>query len=462
MPCLQVFPKNSFQQSHQAKPLLQLLHLDYKHHSTYTNTSLSKHHFLHSSKMTTSTSVAIMGAGLSGLSLALALHQKNIACVLYETRPAPLDIGGAIMLSPNALRILDSLNVLPRLKSLGYSFDNLYFRNEKDELTDTFEFGSFEKYGYSGLRVYRYELINILLDMVKKAGIQIEFGKKFDRVISETKDSVTWLFADGSEASASMLVGADGIHSRVRSYLYPEIKPKFTNMVGITAAIPTEQLELPEDGSYQIPVTLMNRTHGAFVIAPQLPDGSEVLIGKQYKFSGPEPDREEWDRLLSDKTWCIDFLREGSEKFPSVVERAASSTSIDKVNVWPFYLLPKLDSWTSQNKHGRVVIVGDAAHAIPPSAGQGVNQAFEDIYTFAGVLGKLGSSTSQEASTLANAMKRWHTGRQQRVDQVIALNEQINKRRLPSSEDQELEPFELEWLYSANFEEMIEKYARDI
>lgn len=410
--------------------------------------------------MTASTSVAIIGAGLSGLSLALSLHQQNISCVLYETRPAPLDIGGAIMLSPNALRILDKIGVLSRLRPYGYEFEHLYFRNQHDELIDTFEFGSSEKYGYSGLRVYRYELINILLDMVNKAGIPMQFGKKFDRVVSETDSLVTWQFSDGSQASASMLVGADGIHSRVRSYLYPDINPKFTNMIGITAAIPTDELQLPKDGTYKIPVTIINPKHGAFVIAPQLPDGSEVLIGKQYKFSGPEPDRAGWDQLLSDKTWCIDFLRQGNDEFPPFVGRAASNTTVEKVNVWPFYLLPKLDAWTSEHSHGRVVVVGDAAHAIPPSAGQGVNQAFEDVYTFAGVLGQLEAGQRQTPTNLATAMKRWHTGRQERVDQVIALNDQINRRRLPSTGEDKFEPFELEWLYSADFDEMIAKYAQ--
>ncbi|KAF7556422.1 hypothetical protein G7Z17_g1387 [Cylindrodendrum hubeiense] len=407
--------------------------------------------------MASTTPVAIIGAGLSGLSLALALHHQNIPSVLYETQAAPLDIGGAIMLSPNALRILDRLNVFQPLEARGYKFEQLYFRSGDDELVDEFEFGSAEKYGYSALRVYRYELINVLLDLVTQAGIRIEYGKKFDHIISETEQGVTWQFADGSESNAPLLVGADGIHSRVRQHLYPGLVAKFTNMLGITAAIPTAQLQASDD--YSLPVTIMNPKHGAFVIAPQLVDGSEVLVGKQYRFTGPEPDREGWKKITSDKKWAVDFLRQGHENFPAIVDNATSSLSETKVNVWPFYLLPKLDTWASE-KHARVVILGDAAHAIPPTAGQGVNQAFEDVYTFAGVVGKLGSESQLGApGILKSALKNWQNGRQARIDRVLEVNDQINKRRMPSNEDVEFKPIDLEWLYSADFDKMVAEYA---
>ena len=397
-------------------------------------------------------SLAIIGAGLSGLSLALALHRQNIDCVLYESRAAPLDIGGAIMLSPNALWILNELGVLKRLEPRGYKFEKLYFRSEDNQPFDEFEFGSTAKYGYSGLRVYRFELISILLDMIREAGVNVEYGKKFDRILSETEKQVAWRFTDGSEGSASMVIGADGIHSRVRSYLYPDLQSKFTQMVGITAAVPTSQLRVDEHD--KLPTTIMNHKHGAFTIAPQLADGSEVLIGKQYHFSDPEP--ESWRALTSDKTWCIDFLRKGNNDFPSIVGRATSTISSEKVNLWPFYLLPKLDTWSSGQS--RVIILGDAAHAIPPTAGQGVNQAIEDIYTFAGVLGKL-NETTISPQVLGTVLKRWLIGRQARIDRVLDLNAQINQRRMPGNDPQDMRPFDLGWLYGAKFDAMIDQYV---
>ncbi|PYH98141.1 FAD/NAD(P)-binding domain-containing protein [Aspergillus ellipticus CBS 707.79] len=412
-----------------------------------------------------STNVAIIGAGLSGLALALALHQQSIPCTLYEARSAPLNIGGAIMLSPNALRILDQLGVFARIHPEGYSFDNLYFRTPDDQPLDSYEFGNAREYGYQGLRIYRHVLIRELSAMVHSAGIPIHYHHKFSHIVTESPHSVTWAWADSTTttttttttATATCLVGADGIHSTVRQYLYPDLEPIFTNAVGVTAAVPTSQLQLPipVSNNYPFPVTILNPTHGAFVIAPQLPDGSEVLIGRQKR--APQLDREGWAALLNNKAWCVDFLRDGADDFPGIVQRAVSEISPDRINLWPFYRVPRLESWSSVQ--GRVVILGDAAHAIPPTAGQGINQALEDVFTYALVWGRCQKEEGEGG--LQRALGIWQRGRQERVDRVLDLNDQIDRRRLPRKEGggqqgEKMEPFDLEWLYRPDFGQMVE------
>lgn len=408
------------------------------------------------SAMSNSQTIAIIGAGLSGLTLALSLYRQNIPCIIYESRPASLDIGGAIMLSPNALKVLDMLGVYDRMKPLGYNFEQLYFRSAEDTPIDSFEFGSKVKYDYKALRIYRTELIDVLVGMVQEAGVPIEYGKKFTHVVDESENSITWQFEDGTTACAMLLVGADGIHSRVRKHLYPDLTPRFTNMMGVSATVPTKQLKAE---GYPLPVTIMSPKHGAFVIAPQRADGSEVFFGRQCRLQ-EEHDRQGWDNLLQNKEWCIDFLRKGKEDFPSIVSNAVVDIPLKSINLWPFYVVPKLDSWISQS-HGRVIILGDAAHAIPPTAGQGVNQAFEDVYTFASMLAKLRISGANAApSQLVQALGRWQIGRQSRVDKILDLNEQLNRRRLP--EEGKIgnhEPFELDWLYGVDFESQVEEWA---
>lgn len=409
--------------------------------------------------MSTPTSgIAIIGAGLSGLTLALALHRQNIPCTLYESREASLDIGGALMLSPNALKVLDALGVYKNIAPLGHHFEKLYFHSDDDTPVDDFDFGSQERHGFKALRIYRYELINVLVSMVQEAGIPVEFQKKFDHVVSESSTSVTWAFADGSTASAKLLVGADGIHSRVRKHLYPDLTPKFTNMIGVSAAVPRAQLQAEPD--YPLPVTIMSPKHGAFVIAPQLADGSEVFIGKPKRLQ-EEYDRAGWDELINNKAWCVDFLREGSADFPPIVANAVSNIPLKGISLWPFYVVPKLDTWAK----GRVVILGDAAHAIPPTAGQGVNQAFEDVYTFAGIVAKVqqkkqSEDDKEDAVRIGKALKNWQLGRQARVDRVLDLNDKVNKRRLPDAvKAGNFEPFDMDWLYDVDFDQMIAEWA---
>lgn len=310
--------------------------------------------------------IAIIGAGVAGvagLALALCLEAEGFNCAVYESRDAPLNIGGAVMLSPNALKILDNLGIYKKIESQSFGFDTLYFRNVAGELQDTYEFGSTEKYGYGGLRPYRYQLIDVLLDKIRAKNISLHFGRKFSHIVEETETEVTWQFTDGSTSTASMLVGADGIHSKVRSYLFPDLEPKFIGLTGITAAVPTSQLRLPSP-DYQLPVTITKPGMGAFVIAPQGPDGSEVFFGRLRRMS--EQTRQEWDEIHADKEASIAFLKEGASAFGDLAVSATEHIPAEKINVWPFYVIPKLTSWTSERK--RVVLVGDGAHAIPPSS----------------------------------------------------------------------------------------------
>ncbi|KAJ9650105.1 hypothetical protein H2198_010582 [Neophaeococcomyces mojaviensis] len=400
--------------------------------------------------------VAIIGAGLSGLTLALALHQQGIKATVYESRSAPLNIGGAVMLSPNALKVLDALGLYQNVRSKGYNFDLLEMQKITGELLETYEFGGIDKYGYQANRIYRHELIDVILSDIKAKNISVIYGKKFLRVVEETNDHVTWESDDGQQNTAALLVGADGIHSSVRKYLYPGLEPKFTGMGGITAAVPASQV-VHQGGKIDKPITIMVEGKGSFVIAPQKADASEMFFGRQKRMT--EQTREGWDAVHADKEASVKFLQEGAEAFGQVAVTATQNIPHDKINVWPFYVIPRLDNWASEKR--RVIIVGDSAHAIPPSAGQGINQAFEDVYMFA----LLFAESQKGKVQLEDALTFWQSYRQGRVDKVLQLNKQIDIRRLPkdpSAEQGESDwqaPFDLGWLYEPDFKAEVEKWV---
>jgi 2-polyprenyl-6-methoxyphenol hydroxylase-like FAD-dependent oxidoreductase len=394
--------------------------------------------------------VSIIGAGIAGLTLALTLNTQGIPCSIYESRPEPQNIGGAVMLSPNSLKLLDDMGIYTSLKKLGYSFDTLHFRDLAGDLKETYPFGSVEKYGYSGLRVYRYQLIDILLEKIGTSNIPVHYNHKFSHVIEETEDTVVWQLTNNTTQTSSLLIGADGIHSRVRKHMYPSLSPKFTGMVGITAAVPTANLTLPTP-DYRMPVTIMSPSHGAFVIAPQKPDGSEVLIGKQKRM--PELSRSGWDDFYADKDAAVAFLREGAEVFGDIAVSATSSIPHEHINIWPFYVIPKLPSWSSDAR--RVLLVGDSAHALPPSSGQGISQAVEDVVMLALLLGK-GKNGKRD-------LEWWQEYRQDRLGQILLLNARVDSRRLPKAlEDEKKENdeqgFDLDWLYGNDIVKEVETY----
>ena len=275
------------------------------------------------------------------------------------------------MLSPNALKILDALDVYDSIRERGYNFESLEMLKVNGELLERYEFGGQEKYGYKANRCYRHELIDVILSKIKSLGIAVQFGQKYSQILEETDDHVVWESNDGIQHTAAVLVGADGIHSTVRKYLHPAIEPKFVGMAGITAVAPASKVTYPY-GKTDKPITIMSESKGAFVIAPQKPDASEMFFGKQRRID--EMDRAGWDKFLADKERLIKFLQEDAEAFGEAAVTATANIIPEKLNVWPFYVIPPLDTWASAKR--RVVILGDAAHAIPPSAGQGINRKF--------------------------------------------------------------------------------------
>ncbi|KEQ70681.1 putative salicylate hydroxylase [Aureobasidium namibiae CBS 147.97] len=354
---------------------------------------------------------SIIGAGIAGLTLALSLQTQGISCAIYKSRPSPQNIGGAVMLSPNSLKLFDDMSIYNDLKQLGYSFDTLYFRDVAGSPKETYPFGSVEKYGYSGLRVYRYQLIDLLLQKLTTTNIPIYYNHKFSHVVSESEDTIS-----------SLLIDADGIHSRVRKYTYPELSPKFTGMVGITAAVPTANLRLPTR-DYKMPVTII-----------------EVLIGKQKRM--PELSRSGWNDFYADKEAAVAFLREGAEVFGDIAVTATSDIPHEHINIWPFHVILNLPSWSSQAR--RVLLVGDTAHALPPSSGQGISQAVEDVVMLAMLLGK-GKSGKQDLGW-------WQEYRQDRLEQILLLN----ARGTEEKDDEQ--GFDLDWLYGHDVVKEVQRY----
>ncbi|KAF2482320.1 hypothetical protein BDY17DRAFT_346421 [Neohortaea acidophila] len=331
--------------------------------------------------------VAIIGAGPAGLALALALHAQSISCAIYEARDAPLNkIGGGLVLAPNGLKVLQGIGIYDSLLDHSYPFDTAYVQlGPTGAIIDTIEYGGKAKYGINALRTYRYTLLAQLLAKVRAASIPIHFNRRFSHVLAQTDTDVTWQFTDGSSSHASILVGADGIRSHVREYVAPDIKPTFDGVVSLLAVVPTTQLGLPakdlEDlnnghNKHPLPSCIVAPQCGAMLFFPQKKSGDEVMISVMR----PLPDEpEHWAPLDADKERLRAMFRENVEQFPEVVRNAVREIPSEGLHVWPAYQVPSLEHWSS----GRVVIVGDAAHALPPHAGQGINLAFEDVYLLA-------------------------------------------------------------------------------
>lgn len=320
---------------------------------------------------------------------------------------------------------------------------------------DTYHFGSVELFGYQALRIYRRELVHELVSMLKERDVSIEFGKKYLRVVSESDTGVTVEFADGLIVETPLLIGADGIHSSIRRYIAPDVQTKYLGQTAIAGSVKSSNVRLPSP-DYALPTSIFGK-HGIFILAPQHIDASEMMTGTQYAL--PEPTREENKAISSNPEKMIEMLSRDKADWSDVVQSAMEHMIPESMYIWPFYSVPALPSWVSEG--GKVIIIGDAAHAIPPTLGQGANQAFEEGLGLAIVIEKMRNGKS------SGILSNWTRHRTSRIADLMAMTTKMNNNRLPKEKRDILDPAdlwsadkerpgeEMRWLYGYDVQDSI-------
>ena len=385
--------------------------------------------------------VAIAGAGISGLTLALLLTQSEFDVTVYEMKGPKNASHGALTLCPNGLKVLGAVDrgLINQIRSNGYRFQDFTFRNHEHQYLDAYEVGSEAKYGHDAYRVYRDVVTEALRTLVDQAGISMRYNTKISGIVSEDENAETVTFAidDGTQQQVNLLIGADGIHSEIRRHLFPDMRPVWSGAAAISCAASYAAIKFPNDlYKVDLPVSI-HVPSGAVHIAPQDAQGTELMAAIQWVTQ--EQSREGWSELGQDRLQLRNIMKSKcyeSEIAVAIIEAAADDTFF----IWPFYTVPRLHKWCSEA--GRVLIVGDAAHGIPPTGGQGANQALEDAYSLCILL----TAVRDHRVNWEPSVRWWHSMRQERVDKVIEVATEIRRRRQPGWNGQNVASMDSSWL----------------
>jgi len=314
--------------------------------------------------------ILIIGGGVAGPVAALRFARDGHKCIIFERASGPQTIGGAINLAPNGFRMITTLGVGEETKKRACLVPELEIRDEKGSLLGTFANSS--KDGFTGLRLMRSDLQAVLLEEIRRQGIAVNYRKN----LSETREvngKVIATFLDGTAVEGDMLIGADGIHSKVREYVVGDssIQPQYTGQSLIYGIVPMK--DVPDIDAASLPKTTAVFCKRGFFAAAFTNERRESL----YWFCGSEKEQAEFS------VDAAKLRAEASARFGDVF--APFPRCIEATNeffAWPTFRLPELKSWY----RGNVVLVGDAAHALPPNGGQGVSQAMEDVFCLARVV----------------------------------------------------------------------------
>ena len=336
--------------------------------------------------------IAIIGAGMGGLTTGIALKKFGHRVTIYEQAEQILPVGAAISLWSNGVKCLNYLGLTEQVAKLGGQMNDLaYIDGLNGEVMTQFSLAPLiEEVGQRPYPVSRAELQNMLMDAFGRQDIQL--GKRMVS-IEDKGQHVEIGFQDGSTVSAALLIGADGTHSMTRQYvLGKQVERRYAGYVNWNGLV-----EISEDLA---PAQQWTTFVGEGKRASLMP----VAEHRFYFFfdvplpAGLENQRLEYKTLLKQyfSGWC------------SQVQRLIDSIDEQKTNRVEIH---DIEPFTRFYK-GRVVILGDAAHSTTPDIGQGGCQAMEDAVYLARAL---------QINTLGleDALKRYQNKRNERANELL-------------------------------------------
>ncbi|WEG08389.1 FAD-dependent oxidoreductase [Microbacterium horticulturae] len=305
-------------------------------------------------------SVAVVGAGITGLAAAIRLARAGIDVEVFEARPELNPLGSGITLQGNALRAFDTLGVWDDVRAAGFAFEGLTLRAPGPGAPVVAELGDVKTGGPdypAGMGMYRPDLAKILLAHAEQAGAKIRFGATVSGIRS-VGEAVEVLADDAVAGTYDLVIGADGLHSAVRGLIGIDTAPQPTGM-GIWRSFVSRPAEVQRSELYY---------GGPVYIAGYTPTGDDTmyafLVEKAQDRFGVT-DAEAVQIMLHD-SWAYEGPRNSI--------RADLGSADAHVNY----------TWFTQHiveapwNRGRTVIIGDAAHSCPPTIAQGAAQGLED------------------------------------------------------------------------------------
>lgn len=341
--------------------------------------------------------IAVIGAGLGGAAAGALLQQAGYDTRVYEQASAFSRLGAGIHLGPNVMKVMRRIGIEDRLNDMGSHPDHWFSRDGKTgEYLSRIPLGDFarEEYGAAYITVHRGDLHELMVSTLDQE--RLYFGKRLVDV-DDTGDKVIMTFSDGTTDEADLVIGADGVNSRIREKLLGPEEPTYSGWVAHRAIISAEKLKA-YDLDFEACVKWWSEDRHMMVY---FVTGDEK---EYYYVTGvPEP---EWNHGTSFVDSSRDEMRKAFEGYHPTVQALIDCT--ETVSKWPLLERTPLPLWHDN----RLVLLGDACHPMKPHMAQGAAMAIEDAAMLVRCLEEVGAEHYQ------NVFELYRTNRFERASRV--------------------------------------------
>jgi len=311
--------------------------------------------------------IDIIGAGIGGLSTAIALEQKGIKTRIFEQAEQIKEVGAGIILANNAMQVYEKLGLRKIIEENGNPISSMNITKSNLKPLSKIDLSHFEqKHNTKNVAIHRGKLQQILIN--KLISTEINLDHKLTSIV-KNENAYDLNFENGNQIKSSTVLGTDGLNSIVRQNLFPNNSIRNANQIcwrGIT--------------EYELPIKFRNELNEAW--------------GKLERFGFVQiaQNKVYWYALKSFKKnkneFSIHDLEQYFSDYNSVIKDIIKSTRKGQINTAEISDLKPTNIWYKEN----VCLIGDSAHATTPNMGQGACQAIEDAYVLSECLSKYGTT----------------------------------------------------------------------
>ena len=333
----------------------------------------------------------VIGAGIGGLAVAVALARRGVAVTVLEQAEAIREVGAGLQVSPNGLNVLRALGLENRLLARGAVRGRAVVMRAFDAQTDVARLDLMRlPEGQNYYFTHRADLVDVLASAAREQNVIFEMGAQITSVNAGEMPQLK--LADGSTRRAELVVGADGIHSCARIALNGADKPFFTGQVAWRATVPNTMAHKD--------VAMVTMGPARHLVSYPLRGGALVnLVAVEERSDWAE---EGWNHPDDPA-----HLRAAFAEFDGMA--GAMINAAEETTLWGLHRHPVAPVW----HRGGVALLGDAAHPTLPFLAQGANLALEDAWVLAKIVTQGGTQ----------ALAQYQAARQSRVIRVIKAAE---------------------------------------